>query len=164
MREREKIKNPLQITTPLLGSMWNSWGQAAGKTLNRMDFVDTNYATLEREREREREFYILVFCFLFFNFILSLIIFILYIWHGKTTWQKIMTWRHYWVLSWHLTERTLTNINGRVHLTAKQTYRTQITTFEIRRLKVDFNLLLFFFLFFSFFSIVDVHRNSVLIN
>ena len=87
MREREKIENPLQITTPLLGSMWNSWGQAAGKTLHRMDFVDTNYATLEREREREREreFFILVFCFLFFNFILSLIIFILYIWHGKTT-------------------------------------------------------------------------------
>ena len=69
--------------------------KAVGKTINRMDFVDTDYATLERERE----FFIFYFGFLFLNFILSLIIFILYISHEKTTWQKIMTWRHDWVLS-----------------------------------------------------------------
>ena len=51
------------------------------------------------------------------------------------TWQKIVTWTRDWVLSWHLMERALTDINRIVHLTAKQIYRTQMTTFEIRRPK-----------------------------
>ena len=51
--------------------------------------------------------------------------------NGKMTWQKMVTWTHDWVLSWHLTEETLTEMNERAHLTTKQTYRTQMKTFEV---------------------------------
>jgi hypothetical protein len=37
-----------------------------------------------------------------------------------------------WVLSWHLTEKTLTEMNGRAHLKPKQTYRAEMKTFEVR--------------------------------
>ena len=39
-------------------------------------------------------------------------------------WQKMMIWTHDWVLSWHLTKGTLTEMNRRAYLTAKQTYKT----------------------------------------
>ena len=41
-------------------------------------------------------------------------------------WQKMVTWMRDWLLSWHLTEGTLTKTNGRVHLTTKQTYIIQM--------------------------------------
>ena len=47
----------------------------------------------------------------------------------------MVTWTHDWVLSWYLKEETLTEMDGRAHLTTKQTYRTQIKTFKVRRLK-----------------------------
>jgi hypothetical protein len=44
-------------------------------------------------------------------------------------------WTRDWVLSWHLTKRTLPEMNEKVHLTAKQTYRAKMKTFEVRGLK-----------------------------
>ena len=44
------------------------------------------------------------------------------------TWQKMVMWTRDWVFSWHLTEETLTEMNGRVHLIAKQTYRAKMKT------------------------------------
>ena len=39
--------------------------------------------------------------------------------NGKMSWQKMMTWTHDLVLSWHLMEKTLTEIDGRAFLTTK---------------------------------------------
>jgi hypothetical protein len=44
----------------------------------------------------------------------------------------MVIWTHDWVLNWHLTEETLTEMNRRVHLTTKQTYRAQMKTFKVR--------------------------------
>ena len=52
----------------------------------------------------------------------------------------MVTWTSDWMLSWHLTEGTVTEMNGRAHLTAKQTYRAEMKTFEVRGSKVDFSL------------------------
>jgi hypothetical protein len=60
--------------------------------------------------------------------------------NGKMTWQKMVTWTHDWILSWHLTEEILMEMNGMTHLTTKQTYRAQIKTFEVRGPKIDFSL------------------------
>ncbi len=40
--------------------------------------------------------------------------------------KKMVTWMRDWLLSWHLTKGTLTETNGKVHLTAKQTYSIQM--------------------------------------
>ena len=52
--------------------------------------------------------------------------------HMATRGKKMVTWTSDWVLNWHLTEETLTEMKGRAYLTAKQTYRAKMKTFEVR--------------------------------
>jgi hypothetical protein len=52
----------------------------------------------------------------------------------------MMLSKHYSGPSRSLTEGALTEMNRRVHLTAKQTYRTQMKIFKIKRSKIDLSL------------------------
>jgi hypothetical protein len=47
-------------------------------------------------------------------------------------WQKMVRLTRDWVFSWHLTERTITEMNGMAYLTTKQAYMAQMKTFEVR--------------------------------
>ena len=43
----------------------------------------------------------------------------------------MVIWTHDWVLSWYLTEETLTEIDGRAHLITKQIYRVQMKLLKL---------------------------------
>ena len=45
---------------------------------------------------------------------------------------KMVMWTYDQMFSWHLTEETLTKMDGKAHLITKETYMIQMKIFEIK--------------------------------